>query len=170
MRKNYSDEGQWYLKGSIEKLYKIYQKILRQTSSLDGHAVIECSQCQIEFITTQSNRKRQDIRCPFGCRLAHRKVSSNKRSIEYNKTPEGKFKKKALNQRRNKVLIASKQESSSTLNSIIMDRYIRLIFLAVFKSKLDLLSIQRLRYRSKEELRQHGLEQTVELLIVRGYG
>jgi hypothetical protein len=38
--------------------------------------------------------------CPFGCRQAHRKECSTKRSIEYYRTDEGKAKKKALNEQR----------------------------------------------------------------------
>jgi hypothetical protein len=38
--------------------------------------------------------------CPFGCRQAHRKESSTKRSTEYYRTDEGRAKKKALNEQR----------------------------------------------------------------------
>lgn len=38
--------------------------------------------------------------CPFGCRQAHRKENSTKRSTEYYRTDEGKVKKKALNEQR----------------------------------------------------------------------
>ncbi|MEW5804895.1 MAG: hypothetical protein AB1847_22645 [bacterium] len=38
--------------------------------------------------------------CPFGCRQAHRKECSTKRSIEYYRTDEGKAKKKAINEQR----------------------------------------------------------------------
>jgi hypothetical protein len=40
------------------------------------------------------------LRCPFGCRDAHRKESSNKRSAEWYRSKEGKKKKKELNERR----------------------------------------------------------------------
>jgi len=42
------------------------------------------------------------LRCPFGCREAHRRQRSNERSVEYYRTPEGKIKKKALNANRYK--------------------------------------------------------------------
>jgi hypothetical protein len=40
------------------------------------------------------------LRCPFGCREAHRKQSSTARSAAYYQTPEGKAKKKLQNAKR----------------------------------------------------------------------
>ena len=40
------------------------------------------------------------MRCPFGCRQAHRKENSKKRSVEWYRSEKGKKKKKALNKRR----------------------------------------------------------------------
>jgi hypothetical protein len=54
------------------------------------------------FFTHPRNVGRQDIRCPFGCRQAHKKKSSNKRSKEYYQSAEGGEKKKELNERRGK--------------------------------------------------------------------
>jgi hypothetical protein len=44
--------------------------------------------------------KRQDLRCPFGCREGHRKAQSNGRSAAYYRSKEGRKKKRDLNQRR----------------------------------------------------------------------
>lgn len=41
-----------------------------------------------------------DLRCPFGCRKAHRKRESSRRSAAYYSTPEGRVKRRALNRRR----------------------------------------------------------------------
>jgi len=43
---------------------------------------------------------RQDLRCPFGCRLAHRRQCSNERSVAYYRTAEGQQKKKLQNGKR----------------------------------------------------------------------
>jgi len=40
------------------------------------------------------------MRCPFGCREAHRKEESTRRSVEHNRSEAGKKKKSALNNRR----------------------------------------------------------------------
>lgn len=59
-----------------------------------------CKHCRIFFLTHPRNAGRDDLRCPFGCRDAHRKESSNKRSAEWYRSKKGKKKKKELNERR----------------------------------------------------------------------
>jgi hypothetical protein len=61
-----------------------------------------CRHCQILFITHPRNAKRDDLRCPFGCRQTHRKNTARKRSDEYYQSEEGKSQKKELNKRRSK--------------------------------------------------------------------
>jgi len=89
--------------------------------------------------------------------------------MEYNKTFEGKAKKKTHNQRRSKAVVKPAEKPITTIPSII-DIYIRLFLAAVLKNKMQLTKIQELRQKVHEELRQHTLERIVELLIVRGYG
>ncbi len=59
-----------------------------------------CRQCRIFFLTHSRNAGRRDLRCPFGCREAHRKQASGQRSAAYYRDPKGKRKKSDLNQRR----------------------------------------------------------------------
>lgn len=59
-----------------------------------------CCECGIFFPTHPRNRGRNDLRCPFGCRQAHRKRCSTQRSVEYYRTPEGKVKKRMQNNKR----------------------------------------------------------------------
>ncbi len=59
-----------------------------------------CRHCRIFFLTTPSNDKRTDLRCPFGCRESHRKQCSTQRSIEYYRNPKGRTQKRALNRKR----------------------------------------------------------------------
>lgn len=61
-----------------------------------------CVHCRIFFLTHPRNAGRRDLRCPFGCRQAHRKQRSTKRSVDYYATPEGKAKKKIQNGKRGK--------------------------------------------------------------------
>jgi hypothetical protein len=51
-------------------------------------------------LTHPRNAGRKDLRCPFGCREAHRKQCSTERSIAYYATAEGKAKKKMQNGKR----------------------------------------------------------------------
>jgi len=59
-----------------------------------------CRDCRIFFLTHPRNTGRRDLRCPFGCRGAHRRQRSTERSIEYYNTEEGKAKKKLQNGKR----------------------------------------------------------------------
>jgi hypothetical protein len=52
------------------------------------------------FFTHPRNAGRHNLRCPFGCREAHRKEQSAQRSAAYYRDPKGKRKKSDLNQRR----------------------------------------------------------------------
>jgi len=61
---------------------------------------VHCVHCGIRFLTDPRNVRRDDLRCPFGCRAHHRRQRSNQRSAAYYSTPEGKRQKKLLNGRR----------------------------------------------------------------------
>jgi hypothetical protein len=65
--------------------------------------VTRCRHCGIFFLTDPRNAGRQDLRCPFGCKEAHRKRRSTERSVEYYGTDEGKVKKKVQNDRRSQA-------------------------------------------------------------------
>jgi len=56
-----------------------------------------CFHCGIRFFTHPRNAKRQDLRCPFGCRKHHRRQCGNARSRKYNQTLKGQANKKKLN-------------------------------------------------------------------------
>jgi hypothetical protein len=60
----------------------------------------QCKDCGVRFLTVANNHKRKDLRCPFGCREAHKKEQAKVRSTEYYQTPEGKIKREQLNRRR----------------------------------------------------------------------
>lgn len=69
-----------------------------------------CRHCRIYFLTHPRNAGRNDLRCPFGCREAHRKQRSTLRSVEYYRGTKGRFKKSIQN--RNRYLIASSGSAS----------------------------------------------------------
>ncbi len=58
--------------------------------------------CGIFFMAHPRNAGRRDIRCPFGCRKAHRKRSAAQRSAEYYRTPDGRAQKRSYNAMRRK--------------------------------------------------------------------
>ena len=63
-------------------------------------SLTRCRDCGIFFLTHPRNAGRHDLRCPFGCRDAHRKRTSTRRSVDYYNTEEGKTKKKLQNGKR----------------------------------------------------------------------
>jgi hypothetical protein len=74
-----------------------------------------CRHCQILFFTHPRNAGRNDLRCPFGCRQAHRRQKSAERSAAYYQSKEGKKKKVELNQRRNRIkdIAASRSDGAA---------------------------------------------------------
>jgi len=172
LRKNYSDEKDWYLKGQVGKLYGIYQeKILEKACTSECHILIHCSQCQISLITSKSNQGRKDIGCFFGCRHIHKKKESDKRSTEYNKSPVGKSKKKVSNQKRKKNHATTEAEVPRLPPSTsIAHEYIRLLLMATHKRILETAKINQLIELAGEELRQHPLDEIMKKLIFRDYG
>ena len=77
----------------------LLRSVLRAKPHLRA-CLTRCRHCGIFFLTHPRNARRHDLRCPFGCREAHRKQASAQRSAAYYREPKGKRKKRDLNQRR----------------------------------------------------------------------
>jgi hypothetical protein len=93
----------WYRQGEVCALVKQYYVVLRSMlrSRPDlRHCLRRCRHCRIFFLTHPRNAGRRDLRCPFGCREAHRQRRSTERSVAYYATAEGKAKKKMQNGKR----------------------------------------------------------------------
>ena len=90
----------------MRELLGVYYVCLRSTLRLAPElrrCLTHCRDCGIFFLTSPSNDKRRDLRCPFGCRAAHRRRASSARVAAYYRTAEGRQKKRALNRRRYEV-------------------------------------------------------------------
>lgn len=98
----------WYrqsgVRGLVLQYYFLLRSVLRAKPRLVG-CLTRCRHCRIFFLTHPCNAGRQDLGCPFGCQEANRKRRSQQRSVEYYRTPEGKFKKKLQNGKRARVAI-----------------------------------------------------------------
>ncbi len=79
--------------------YFVLRRVLR-TKPKAQCCLTRCRECRIFFITHPCNAGRRDLRCPFGCREAHRKQSSTQRSVAYYQGTCGKIKKKIQNNKR----------------------------------------------------------------------
>jgi hypothetical protein len=95
----------WYREGEVRALvlqyYFVLRSVLRAQPCL-RRCLTRCRHCRIFILTHPRNAGRGDLRCPFGCKDAHRKRSSTQRSTEYYDTAEGKIKKKLQNGKRSK--------------------------------------------------------------------
>jgi hypothetical protein len=83
----------------VKQYYVVLRSVLRSQSRL-RRCLTRCRRCRIFFLTHPRNAGRSDLRCPFGCRQAHRKQRSTERSVAYYTTAEGKAKKKMQNGKR----------------------------------------------------------------------
>lgn len=93
----------WYRQGEactlVKQYYVVLRSVLRSRPDLRS-CLCRCRHCRIFFLTHPRNGGRSDLRCPFGCREAHRKQGSTARSVAYYATVEGKAKKKMQNGKR----------------------------------------------------------------------
>lgn len=112
--------GQGWYRGSevrdlVLQYYFVLRSVLRAKPCL-RRCLTRCRHCQIFFLTNPCNAGRKDLGCPFGCKDAHRKRGSIKRSVEYYSTPEGRFKKKIQNGTR------SRAETKAVINECELAR------------------------------------------------
>ena len=86
----------------------LLRSVLRAKPRLRA-CLTRCRHCRIFFLTHPRNAsRRHNLRCPFGCRQAHRQQQSTRRSVEYYRDPGGKTKKSALNQNRRAPVLPAK--------------------------------------------------------------
>lgn len=87
-------------------LVREYYLLLRSILKAQPHLRIcrtRCRHCRIFFLTHPRNRRRKDLRCPFGCRETHRRKESTRRSVEYYRGEHGRILKSYQNAKRNKT-------------------------------------------------------------------
>jgi hypothetical protein len=84
----------WYrdraLRDPVLSYYALVRSLLRERPELRLY-LKRCKRCRIFFFTDPRNACRDDLRCGFGCRQAHRRRSSHRRSADfYREHPEKK--------------------------------------------------------------------------------
>jgi hypothetical protein len=98
----------------VARYYWAIRIVIKQQPELK-RCLTRCRHCQILFFTHPRNAGRNDLGCPFGCRQAHRRQKSTERSVAYYRSKDGKKKKIALNQRRNRI----QEIPDSTIDSFV---------------------------------------------------
>jgi hypothetical protein len=91
----------------ILQYYQLVRSVWRRRPDR-RRGLTRCRHCGIFLLTDPRNagRKdmhgvgRRDLGCPFGCREAHRRQASTRRSVAYYRTDQGRKRKQDLNQRR----------------------------------------------------------------------
>jgi hypothetical protein len=157
----------WYRQGEVRYLVLQYYYALRHI--LHTHPdlrknLTRCNHCGIFFLTDPRNAGRKDLRCPFGCREAHRKKSSISRSVAYYQEDEGKVKKRGLNNKRSNPKEQAQeshqeevQKSSTTkIETPIKEEicnYIQMIVSLIEGRKIDKDEILKML---REKMRQHS--------------
>jgi hypothetical protein len=86
----------------------LLRSVLRTKPCL-RRCLVRCRHCGIFFLTSPCNAGRKDLRCPFGCQQAHRRRHSTLRSVAYYRDPQGQRKKRDLNQKRRRPIIAGQR-------------------------------------------------------------
>ncbi|MFB3902906.1 MAG: hypothetical protein ACE15E_05585 [Acidobacteriota bacterium] len=76
----------------VLEYYFVLRSALRAQPGL-RRCLTRCRHYRIFFLTDPRNAGRRDLGCPFGCREAHRKRSSTRRSVACYQTKEGRLKK-----------------------------------------------------------------------------
>ena len=79
--------------------YQIYRTLQRKEPGQHVDSA-RCVECGIRFLTSKSNRGREDLRCPFGCRELNRRRKTNERGKRYYNSKKGRKKKKQRNKKR----------------------------------------------------------------------
>ena len=92
----------------VRTYYVVIRSVLRTNPELRP-LLKRCKHCRIYFFTGPQNARRQDLRCPFGCREACRRQNSTRRSVAYYR--KHKDRKAELNRRR--YLISEKADAEA---------------------------------------------------------
>lgn len=85
----------------VREYYFVLRSVLKTKPHL-RRCLTRCRHCRIFFLTHPRNAGRTDLRCPFGCKEAHRKQRSSERSTAYYRTDPGRRKKRIQNAKRRK--------------------------------------------------------------------
>ena len=101
MQRHFHFRPDWYRQGEVCALVPLYDSCCDPCCAARPTCGAVCGVAGIagSSLTHPRNAKRRDLRCPFGCRQALKRRSTE-RSVAYYTTVEGKAKKKMQNGKR----------------------------------------------------------------------
>ena len=110
----------WHQHDRAVRLVEQYQlnlaAVLRDRTDLQD-CVVDCCHCEIQFLTHPCNRRRRDMRCPFGCRKHHRRQQANARSQKHYQSDAGRRSKKQHNGKRSLAVDSPRSIDAPTNDS-----------------------------------------------------
>ena len=159
----------------MKQYYVVLRSVLRAKAEL-RRCVTRCRHCRIFFLTDPRNAGRRDLRCPFGCKEAHRKRRSTERSVEYYGTDEGKTKKKIQNGKRSQgearvdhnhqCVQAQRLEPDGIRLDLVMVGYVRMVTSLIEARRVSEEEIVEMLVRS---MRQHSIARRRRMDYVLAY-
>ena len=159
----------------MKQYYVVLRSVLRARAEL-RRCVTRCRHCRIFFLTHPRNAGRRDLRCPFGCKEAHRKRRSTERSVEYYGTEEGKTKKKIQNGKRShgeargdhnhQCVQAQRLERDGIRLDLVMVGYVRRVTSLIEARRVSEEEIVEMLVRS---MRQHSIARRRRMDYVLAY-
>ena len=138
----------------VAQYYWVVRSVLKEKPHL-RKCLTRCRHCHILFFTHPRNAGRSDLGCPFGCRQAHRRRNSIRRSSEYYRTEEGRQKKRYLNARRSHQgrLAGLEEDHVSKIDATV--RHIQVVTSLIEGRDVGLAEITAMLERV---LRQHSID------------
>ena len=142
--------------------------LLIERAKKANHALITltCLQCELPFLSTRSNLGRNDIYCPFGCRLEHKRTKARERSKRYYQKSDKKEKKKKINRTRSEVNKIPHEKPQTLLKNIPLVMYLKMILSSILKMKVQPTEIIQLL----NNVRSRGLLFYKKLIHYTDYG
>lgn len=141
----------------------VLRSVLRAKPHLRA-CLTRCGHCGIFFLTHWRNAGRHDLRCPFGCREAHRKRASAQRGTAYYRSAAGKQRKSEINQRRPRQYCPPRPPSPCPRAPApkrrrprwhpLMVEYVRMVVSLIEGRRISRRAVRRMLAR---KLRQHTL-------------
>jgi len=173
IEKHFEFNPDWYRSEEaydlVQEYYVHLRSVLRTQTNLRD-CLKHCKHCGIFFITHPRNQKRKDLRCPFGCMQSHRALEAKRRSTEYYRTKQGKYKKQLLNRARyliakaKKPEASGKQEKGETGKEKPIVEYVQMLTSLIEGREVSMEEIKRM-LRKKGRQRSIGRKREVDYIV-----
>lgn len=150
--------------GLVREYYLLLRSILKARPHL-RKCQTRCRHCRIFFVSDPRNAGRRDLRCPFGCKEAHRKGSSTRRSVAYYQDLPGKIKKAIQNAKRRKQ-VPEPSAASAPFAQPVVEHVQRVVSLIEGRpvSRQEVLELLARVLRQHSMARRRRIDQTLDWL------